>query len=128
MAEPLKPCPFCGGNSGSLLAEAAYYKGSRFYVRCIGGCGSMTEMKTSEEEAIAAWNRRANDPMPTMLAIVRSMGGRVSVPKGYFLDFDGDLVLTRTEDREAYVFTVQATVRQRHPSGTENSEPRKGSR
>lgn len=53
MSNELKPCPFCGG-------EAILIKGYFCWVRC-DYCGAETVAETSTTEAIAAWNRRAND-------------------------------------------------------------------
>ena len=59
MAE-LKPCPFCGGEA---VLEHDYCARGYSYVRC-GKCGvkgfmfCMKFNKSSDEEAIEAWNRR----------------------------------------------------------------------
>lgn len=63
MRQPdLKPCPFCGGNPTlrySLVGKDAY-------VKCYG-CEVATTMykgidrEGSEQAAVIAWNRRAND-------------------------------------------------------------------
>ena len=51
--EIIDTCPFCGGN------DIHVYKGDGGdkYVACCG-CGSRTDFQTSDEMAIAAWNRR----------------------------------------------------------------------
>ena len=54
MAE-LKPCPFCGGTNLTMVScEGEYYAGC-FTCHTCGPGG------TSREEAIEAWNRRANN-------------------------------------------------------------------
>lgn len=61
-ASDLKPCPFCGGEATlrySLIGMDAY-------VKCYN-CEVSTTMykgidrESSEQSAVAAWNRRAND-------------------------------------------------------------------
>ncbi len=79
MNDELKPCPFCGGVEhikpdfdevffdtkhldDYFDEENATWTG--FYVICNdleGGCGASSGYEHTEEEAIAAWNRRAND-------------------------------------------------------------------
>ena len=64
MAE-LKPCPFCGGKAkltgqygvGGIYAWAVYCgtKPSDFF------CGAQVTSPKSEEAAIKAWNRRADN-------------------------------------------------------------------
>lgn len=54
MADELKPCPFCGENG--LVEEF----GRLVLVQCCG-CGVATDGSLTEAEAIAAWNRRANE-------------------------------------------------------------------
>lgn len=62
----LKPCPFCGGTAFAyevkphqhFLSEFGEYGGGGF-VECTGcSCGVSEKTK---EEAIEAWNRRANN-------------------------------------------------------------------
>jgi hypothetical protein len=56
--EPL-PCPWCGTNGVTLKAD--YGSGSEFMVRCANdGCVPFPSTKffDTEEEAIAAWNKR----------------------------------------------------------------------
>lgn len=51
----LKPCPFCGdGDVNTYKCNIT----DVWYVSC-AGCGIRTEGDTSEDIAIAAWNRRA---------------------------------------------------------------------
>ena len=62
--EKLKPCPFCGGEAVVVRAKStSYFKREVPYkVKC-GHCPcalAYTFFK-SKEQAIAAWNRRAND-------------------------------------------------------------------
>ena len=52
--EPL-PCPFCGSNAITFIAQ------EMFYVSCVNeDCIASVPMNSfsSEEDAIAAWNRR----------------------------------------------------------------------
>ena len=58
----LKPCPFCGGEAETVKVGAR--NGSSWFKvtcsRCEDGRTDMyTDMYTGEDEAIAAWNRRA---------------------------------------------------------------------
>lgn len=63
MAE-LKPCPFCGGKpiiKNFLVFKRQHKMRTKFYVTCpscdIDGPGT----HLNEDEAIAAWNRRAGE-------------------------------------------------------------------
>lgn len=49
----LKPCPFCGG-------EARFANTDENWIACVD-CGAETTFFDTKEEAIEAWNRRAND-------------------------------------------------------------------
>ena len=50
----LKPCPFCG-------AEAQIAEYGRYSVYCLRQCVEQPIAYPSKEEAIKAWNRRAED-------------------------------------------------------------------
>jgi len=62
----LKPCPFCGGEATLVHISRMGYDGS--VVKC-HGCNCQIEGKwfrvstsyASDEKAIEAWNRRADD-------------------------------------------------------------------
>lgn len=62
MSEKLKLCPFCG-----FTATVGVYYGKngwrdRYFVMCRydeGGCGAESGLYHYKEEAIEAWNRRA---------------------------------------------------------------------
>lgn len=60
--EPWKPCPFCGAKWNRLFVvenEIGW-----FYVECSAndnGCGAEGPIAISEDDAINAWNRRANN-------------------------------------------------------------------
>ena len=52
--EKLKHCPFCGGFGG--ISKNIY--GTHYCVRCCS-CGCSTEYFSYQDEAVEAWNRRA---------------------------------------------------------------------
>lgn len=54
----LLPCPFCGGEAETLTAESMY-GGYLFGIMC-NDCRSRGDVYTTEAEAIAAWNSRAD--------------------------------------------------------------------
>lgn len=61
--DKLKPCPFCGGKAE---LEHSGDRPAFSYIRCTNCClkspGIMISFsKSSDEEAIANWNRRANN-------------------------------------------------------------------
>ena len=69
MAEGLKPCPFCGGKAG-IWAPTPRISRYREYIFCIvcQNCDLMFGYDEdyggifeTDQEAIEAWNRRAND-------------------------------------------------------------------
>lgn len=61
----LKPCPFCGGTA--RLSGAYTIQGTTAWAVYCGKkpsdftCGAQITSIESEEKAIEAWNRRAND-------------------------------------------------------------------
>jgi Lar family restriction alleviation protein len=52
----LKPCPFCGGNSDGIVILERY----GYFIVCEHCYGRTGEFHT-KEEAIEAWNRRAEN-------------------------------------------------------------------
>lgn len=62
----LKSCPFCGRKKCVFVTVRIGQDGWRdsYYVLCDyyeGGCGAASGIYHTEEEAVEAWNRRAND-------------------------------------------------------------------
>lgn len=56
--EQLLPCPFCGGEACVGEACVVEYSGTKHaYIRC-KDCMAITQVYNTEDEAIAAWNRR----------------------------------------------------------------------
>lgn len=55
----LKPCPFCGGTAGTI-GDSVVEEDPAFWVRC-WECGAETSVYNTKEEAIEAWNRRADN-------------------------------------------------------------------
>lgn len=51
----VKPCPFCGCTAISVREMSGYFRAS------CGRCEATASYQESEQEAIARWNRRAND-------------------------------------------------------------------
>ena len=61
--EKLKPCPFCGCEA-TVKSKKYVYLGVMYFAGCENkGCKvcSKTIMFQSKNDAIAAWNRRADD-------------------------------------------------------------------
>jgi len=54
MSENLKPCPFCGAK-----AEILHYENDGYLPECTKCCGMVEKWFNTPEEAISAWNRRA---------------------------------------------------------------------
>lgn len=51
----LKSCPFCGGEAEIFVSDVT----DRAVVYC-KGCDAQIQMKTNEEEATEAWNKRTS--------------------------------------------------------------------
>jgi len=75
MSEPLKPCPFCGGEAKlyKLPKEHPYV----YRVACLGDCKTAYGISFSYSEkytAIKQWNRRAPDAdRAALLGLVREL-------------------------------------------------------
>lgn len=52
----LKPCPFCGGNATTVESDPT----GEFFI-CCESCKAFVGVYATENEAVAAWNRRATD-------------------------------------------------------------------
>ena len=59
MADKLKPCPFCGGDAGTIEVFA-YGRVAGYFVSC-EKCGCQLKSYTSNQNAIKAWNKRKGD-------------------------------------------------------------------
>lgn len=55
MNDELKPCPFCGGEAELLIVPN---REAEWVVKCLNKCCNQFP-RASKEEAINAWNRRA---------------------------------------------------------------------
>lgn len=55
MNDKLKPCPFCGGEK----VRFAYLGTTESHAICCENCGAESNEFDTEEEAIEAWNTRA---------------------------------------------------------------------
>ena len=58
MSEKLKPCPFCGGEAELGGVIKPILNEHRYQIAC-NYCGGQTLFFQSVEEAIKAWNTRA---------------------------------------------------------------------
>lgn len=62
--EKLLPCPFCGGKAQILNDQKPFERRRHAFVTCLV-CGVETpRIARSRKEAIAAWNRRADEEHP----------------------------------------------------------------
>ena len=52
----IKPCPFCGGRGELLGSRDTDVRIAAFWVSC--QCGAEGPIKSSEQKALAAWNKR----------------------------------------------------------------------
>lgn len=77
MGEQLKPCPFCGAQ-----AELRQYD-CEFFCQCIECFGSTSADHQTEDEALTAWNRRAE-----ILAATPAEAGREAIKEFQALGFD----------------------------------------
>lgn len=64
----LKPCPFCGGDAekryikrNKLFAYMRFPYNTRYVYVCCKVCGATSIVCVSVENAIEAWNRRADN-------------------------------------------------------------------
>ena len=57
-SEKLKPCPFCGGKA-KIKFGSDIFGFEKYYGWC--NCGTITKRCNKKEEAIAAWNWRADE-------------------------------------------------------------------
>lgn len=55
----LNPCPFCGGKGVEILEDENKYLYFRYRAQC-QKCGATAKLCHTKEEALKAWNRRAN--------------------------------------------------------------------
>ena len=92
MTDELKHCPFCGGKSNIAKGQI------EFWAYC-PHCGARTEFYETEQEAVAAWNRRnetelvnkflINNDKNLIVKFERSEpNARMSFPIGISYDFD----------------------------------------
>ena len=58
MSSELRPCPFCGGE-GCVICGSSFEFGFPSYAVECEKCGTVGIVKASEQEAIEAWNTRA---------------------------------------------------------------------
>ncbi len=59
MTNELKPCPFCGSVDTRVFNDPDEYGRDSYGVQCgSGSCSICGPQRSSEEEAVAAWNTR----------------------------------------------------------------------
>ena len=57
----LKPCPFCGENAAHLDKAYSYYSDMVIYCESCDTVFSLDDCNATEEQFVAAWNRRADN-------------------------------------------------------------------
>ena len=62
MAE-LKPCPFCGSKEVKVIEHKYYHSLNSYGVKCFGCKTESYQFFDTKNEAIEAWNRRAEGCM-----------------------------------------------------------------
>ena len=105
MSEELKPCPFCGGEAA--LCRPPFGKP---YVCC--NANFCSGPKDTEDEAIAAWNRRA-DIHDTALAAAKAEGIRDGMLKAAGLfepDFEMTVIGMDADDMARVVHIIRAAA------------------
>ena len=60
MTEKLKPCPFCGGDA-KVLPGSGIFNDQMLWVAICVECKAKSRDFWTQDEAIAAWNRRADE-------------------------------------------------------------------
>jgi len=66
MREDLEPCPFCGGPADVKWCQPVWIEEWIWAVECLTyDCGVFHGESQTREEAIAAWNTRAQPPPPS---------------------------------------------------------------
>ena len=108
----LQPCPFCG--TSDLLGFEPSHEGGWTVVKCRKcGCSGSTGRSTSEQEAIAWWNRRIAPAAPEQVA-----QGPLSHDEIHQAAFemggteDGNYILSPDEIDEILDRVIQATTEQ----------------
>jgi len=54
---PIRPCPFCGGEGELFVEREDYFEPTEMYMRCLE-CGAKGSFAFNPEEACAHWNKR----------------------------------------------------------------------
>jgi|GEM_PF-1086000 len=96
-ATELKPCPFCGDAASIYGVETQNFHS----VECID-CGASGKVYRSKEEAIAAWNKRAQQPMQRGNVPLSADG------KSVFIEGFGEVALDYKAGRDAQPTPVPA--------------------
>jgi Lar family restriction alleviation protein len=86
MTEPddaLLPCPFCGERLQSFVGNDPDSLEDMAAIRC-DGCGAQGPFYTTNDEAIAAWNRRAGHAArdAEVEALLTALHDAINSPKG----------------------------------------------
>lgn len=77
-ANDLNPCPFCGGKAEHFHRDDSLRWGYTDWIACVGELPSTTALFETKQEAVIAWNTRADlapDPLsdPRVKALVEAV-------------------------------------------------------